>query len=87
MIGPHLSLALDPAPTVVLPRCAVCGHDVEQLDTYNDVVDGVWILTAICHGETEEVRLTQAEMVSMASGGRIEMGDAFVRRALPVGRP
>lgn len=64
------------------PTCAVCGHEVEAMDSERDVLRGVHRFTVTCHGETETVDVTDAD-VAAAKAGTLRFGLAFDSRRLP----
>jgi len=65
----------------VLPECAVCGRSVDELRWWDDWDRCQRILIARCHGQTEEVVLTDKTMVLY--GSTMRFGKAFVAKALP----
>jgi hypothetical protein len=62
------------------PRCAVCGHEVTEIEVVQVQGWGVhdkFRVTARCHGAEEVVELGEDFLRALAGGGRVAMGDAF----------
>lgn len=62
------------------PMCAVCGRQVDRM--LEDESADELVLTAICHGERQRIRLGPQELAAI---GKIDLGWAFVTpgNALP----
>ena len=64
---------------VELPFCDVCQKPVARLDRIHDVrlAEAHFIFVASCHGESEEVIVTLADVDK--ARGKFQMGQAFVK--------
>lgn len=56
------------------PTCAVCERPVDKIVWYEDVITREHVAVAFCHGEREEVSLTQGELHVLTS---LQVGRAF----------
>lgn len=74
-----------PLPSLLdkFPICAVCGRRVESVSVYNNHQDGVGYRVR-CHGQTEEVTLDYATIVSANS---LAIGRAFETNAVRASQP
>ena len=63
----------------IRPICAVCGHRVDELDIYEDLVLRTKTFTARCHGETEMAVIYDEDMYAMMRTGqsKLVLGPAF----------
>lgn len=62
-----------------LPWCAVCRRPVAELRSWYDELRREEVFEAHCHGESERVALTDAQLVLCD----VRVGVAFSRAALP----
>lgn len=67
------------------PTCAVCNKPVDEVQSDRCTLSGDMILTAVCHGKREVVRLTQREALQITFGFRLET--AFADEAAAKARP
>lgn len=76
---------LDPAEVFhpeEMPRCAVCGRAVDRVTIDESYLSRHAVIRAYCHGEVEEVVLTQLQIE--ANRGRLTIaGAAFAPKQLP----
>lgn len=66
-------------------RCAVCGKVVDAVERRWDLVRCEETAIAKCHDQEEVVTVPSAVVEGLAGGGRMSMGLAFDRKALPAG--
>lgn len=59
--------------------CDVCDRRVDRIVVVHEPLTGAVIITAVCHGAREEVRIEEA---TIAAADRMTFGRAFLR-ALP----
>lgn len=62
------------------PECALCNKRVDAMRSYRDEFTCETVLMVKCHGDREEVRISDA-LLDAKMGMR--MGRAFDRKALP----
>lgn len=68
--------------TLIAPLCALCGRPVDFLDATPDPMSGDLVITARCHGASEEVRVPYRAMLG-AEEFRAGVAFATARPALP----
>lgn len=68
-----------PRTGIPFPVCDICKRQVRTLRHYEDKKTGEWVLVAICHGDTDTIRLTR---LPTGEGDELEPGRAFVRRRI-----
>ena len=67
-------------------RCAVCGGKVvDAVERRWDLVGCTETAIAKCHGQEDVVTVPSAVVEALATRGRMDMGMAFDRKALPAG--
>lgn len=64
-------------------RCAVCGCLVKSVERRWDLVACTESAIVRCHGETEVVTVPSVWVEALATTGRLSLGLAFDRKALP----
>lgn len=71
---------------MIKPLCALCNKPVDLFwHIRNPVANngtGEYIYVAKCHGQAEQVTITDADIMHMASN-EITLGVAFAQKALP----
>lgn len=74
----HTTRRDDPERTMRLPRCGVCGLEVEAVDFDEDEVRDKLIVTARCHGARERVVIDGREL-----RGSVDCGPGVAFRDAP----
>ncbi|WP_321951892.1 hypothetical protein [Paraburkholderia bannensis] len=64
------------------PICAVCGHPVNRFSIERSPECSWTVFVAECHGETQNVTITDKMLAQMPSGGGIHVLRAFENGAL-----
>lgn len=71
---------VDPPPTgMPYPMCARCGRDVKRMSHRQDPKTNEIIFTVVCHGETEDIRMSACPI---ADGAHLTRGVAFQRKTI-----